>query len=552
MSSQVEVRVPDIGDFDHVDVIDILVKPGDVIKPEDPLITLESEKATMDIPAPAGGTVLAINVAVGDQIGEGALILTLLPAEGATAVSHVLAVTPTAAPPPAAAAPAVAPVAQAAPIPAVVPTITSSAQSSTIEIRIPDIGDFDHVDVIDIIVKAGDTVRMEDPLLTVESEKATMDIPAPMAGVVESVTASVGDKVSEGDVILVLRVSSSVPASVPPAVSVIAPTTPVSLPKTAATRVDAPAAPQIVTSSKAHASPAVRKFARELGVDIALVYGRGPKGRILKDDVQAHVKEVMRGTRGHAAGGNTGGLRVLAAPVIDFTKFGAIEVTPLSKIRRLTGQNLHRSWVTVPHVFQMDEADVTELETFRKSKADEAEQQGTKLTLLAFLVKAAVVGLKKFPDFNASLSPDGESLVHKKYFHIGIAVNTDNGLLVPVIRDVDKKGLYELALEVRDLSKKARERKIMPAEMQGACFTISSLGGVGGTAFTPIINMPEVAILGVSPAAMKPVWRGNEFVPRLMLPFTLSYDHRVIDGVAAAQFTRYLTTVLGDIRHILL
>ena len=357
MSSQVEVRVPDIGDFDHVDVIDILVKPGDVIKPEDPLITLESEKATMDIPAPAGGTVLAINVAVGDQIGEGALILTLLPAEGATAATQVLAVTPTA-------PPAVAPAAQAAPIPAAAP-ITSSAQSSTIEIRIPDIGDFDHVDVIDIIVKAGDTVRMEDPLLTVESEKATMDIPAPMAGVVESVTASVGDKVSEGDVILVLRVNTSVPASVPPAVSVIAPNTPVSLPKTAATRVDAPAAPQIVTSSKAHASPAVRKFARELGVDIALVYGRGPKGRILKDDVQAHVKEVMRGTRGHAAGGNTGGLRVLAAPVIDFTKFGAIEVTPLSKIRRLTGQNLHRSWVTVPHVFQMDEADVTELETFR-------------------------------------------------------------------------------------------------------------------------------------------------------------------------------------------
>ena len=549
MSSQVEVRVPDIGDFDLVDVIDILVKPGDVIKPEDPLITLESEKATMDIPAPSGGTVLAINVAVGDQIGEGALILTLMPTAGGEAVTQVLAVTP----PPAAAA--VVPAEQPVPTPVAAPAaapVTSSAQSSTIEIRIPDIGDFEHVDVIDILVKAGDTVRIEDPLLTVESEKATMDIPAPVSGVVESVTATVGDKVSEGDVIVVLRVTSSVAASAPPASPVIAPTTPVSMPKTAATRVAPPSPPQAVTSTKAHASPAVRKFARELGVDIALVYGKGPKGRILKDDVQAHVKEVMRGTRGHAAGGNAGSLNVSPAPVIDFTKFGEIEVTPLSKIRRLTGQNLHRSWVTVPHVFQMDEADITELETFRKSKADEAEQQGTKLTLLAFLVKAAVVGLKKFPDFNASLSPDGESLVHKKYFHIGIAVNTDNGLVVPVIRDVDKKGLYELALEVRDLSKKARERKIMPAEMQGACFTISSLGGVGGTAFTPIINMPEVAILGVSPSAMKPVWRGNEFVPRLMLPFTLSYDHRVIDGVAAAQFTRYLTTVLGDIRHILL
>ncbi len=547
MSSQVEVRVPDIGDFDHVDVIDILVKPGDVIKAEDPLITLESEKATMDIPAPSGGTVLAINVVVGDQIGEGALILTLMPIAGGEAVTQVIAVAPAATPAPAPAA--AAPIAQSAPV-AVAAAVVSSAQSSTIEIRIPDIGDFEHVDVIDILVKAGDTVRIEDPLLTVESEKATMDIPAPVAGVVESVTASVGDKVSEGDVIVVLRVTSSAAASAPAASPVSAPATPVSMPKTAATRVAPPSPPQAVTSSKAHASPGVRKFARELGVDIALVYGKGPKGRILKDDVQAHVKEVMRGTRGHAAG--TGGLNVPPAPVIDFTKFGEIEVTPLSKIRRLTGQNLHRSWVTVPHVFQMDEADITELETFRKSKADEAEQKGTKLTLLAFLVKAAVVGLEKFPDFNASLSPDGESLVHKKYFHIGIAVNTDNGLVVPVIRDVDKKGLYELTLEVRDLSKKARERKITPAEMQGACFTISSLGGVGGTAFTPIINMPEVAILGVSPSAMKPVWRGNEFVPRLMLPFTLSYDHRVIDGVAAAQFTRYLTTVLGDIRHILL
>jgi pyruvate dehydrogenase E2 component (dihydrolipoamide acetyltransferase) len=546
VSSQVEVRVPDIGDFDHVDVIDILVKPGDVIKAEDPLITLESEKATMDIPAPSGGTVLAINVAVGDQIAEGALILTLAPAAGGVAVSEVIAA-PAAVPKPAAPVAAAAPV--ATPAPAAAPA--ASGATRTLEIRIPDIGDFDNVDVIDIIVKPGDTVRVEDPLLTVESEKATMDIPAPVAGVVESVSAAVGDKVSEGDVIVVLRVTDDAVAA--PIAPVSVPTPPVSMPKAPATRVAPSSPPQAVTSSKAHASPSVRKFARELGVDIALVYGRGNKGRILKEDVQAHVKEVMRGTRGHAGGAaaNTG-FSLPAAPVIDFTKFGEIEVTPLNKIRRLTGQNLHRSWVTVPHVFQLDEADITELEAFRKSKADEAEQKGTKLTLLAFLVKAAVVGLKKFPDFNASLSPDGESLVHKKYFHIGIAVNTDNGLMVPVIRDVDKKGLYELALEVRDLSKKARERKLMPAEMQGACFTISSLGGVGGTAFTPIINLPEVAILGVSPSSMKPVWRGNEFVPRLMLPFTLSYDHRVIDGVAAAQFTRYLTTVLGDIRHILL
>ncbi len=548
MSSQIEIRVPDIGDFDHVDVIDILVKPGDVIKLEDPLITLESEKATMDIPAPSAGTVIAINVTVGDQIGEGALILTLAPAEAGTTSSQVVA--PAAAAAPAPAPTPTAPVVAATPEPAPAAAPVASGATSTIEIRVPDIGDFDNVDVIDIIVKPGDTVRIEDPLLTVESEKATMDIPAPVAGVVESVSAAVGDKVSEGDVIVVLRVTAVGVAAPSAAVSV--PTPPVSMPKAAATRVAPPAAPEAITSSKAHASPSVRKFARELGVDIALVYGKGPKGRILKEDVQAHVKEVMRGTRGHAGGTGGGGFSLPAAPVIDFTKFGEIEVTPLNKIRRLTGQNLHRSWVTVPHVFQLDEADITELEAFRKSKADEAEQKGTKLTLLAFLVKAAVVGLKKFPDFNASLSPDGESLVHKKYFHIGIAVNTDNGLMVPVIRNVDKKGLYELALEVRDLSKKARERKLTPAEMQGACFTISSLGGVGGIAFTPIINMPEVAILGVSPSSMKPVWRGNEFVPRLMLPFTLSYDHRVIDGVAAAQFTRYLTTVLGDIRHILL
>ena len=548
MVSQVEVRVPDIGDFDHVDVIDILVKPGDVIKPEDPLITLESEKATMDIPAPQGGTVVAINVAVGDQIGEGALILTLLPAGASEVATSVIPTAPQAAaptPPPVTPEPAAAATMPAAPS-------APAADLQLIEIRVPDIGEFDHVDVIDIMVKPGDEIRIEDSLLTVESEKATMDIPAPFAGVVESVTVKVGDQVSEGDVIVAMRVRASTTASVVPA-AVTAPSAPVTLPKTPTTHVEPAAAPQPVTSSKAHASPAVRKFARELGVDVALVRGRGAKGRILKEDVQAHVKEVMHGTRGHAGGAAPAtGFALPAAPVIDFTKFGEIEVTPLNKIRRLTGQNLHRSWLTIPHVFQMDEADITELEAFRKSKADEAEQQGAKLTLLAFLVKAAVVGLKKFPDFNASLAPDGEALVHKKYFHIGIAVNTDNGLVVPVIRNVDKKGLYELALEVRDLSKKARERKIMPAEMQGACFTISSLGGVGGTAFTPIINLPEVAILGVSPASMKPVWRGGEFVPRLMLPFTLSYDHRVIDGVAAAQFTRYLTTVLGDIRHILL
>lgn len=554
--SESEVRVPDIGDFDVVDVIDILVSPGDTVAPEDPLITLESDKATMDVPAPAAGRVKDIHVTVGDQVGEGALIVTLeSDASGSEAAGAAI-------PPstPAEAASTAAQPAAAAPEPPAAPSKTldatspaAPAEAGPVEVRVPDIGDFDEVDVIDILVATGTEVAAEDPLITLESDKATMDVPAPVAGRVESLAVAVGDKVSEGDLIVVLRSAESAtgtteqtPARQPPAVQAEPATAPAGAAEPAAA--EAPQSTAKPRSSKAHASPAIRKFARELGVDISLVKGSGQKGRILKPDVQAHVKDVMQGTRGHAGGG----LALPAAPDIDFSKFGEVETTPLNKIRRLTGQNLHRSWVTVPHVFQMDEADITELEAFRKSKADEAEAKGTKLTLLAFLVKACVVALKKFPDFNASLTPDGESLVHKKYFHIGVAVNTDHGLVVPVIRDVDKKGLYELALEIRELSGKARERKITPAEMQGACFTISSLGGVGGTHFTPIINMPEVAILGVSPSRMQPVWKDDQFEPRLMLPFTLSYDHRVIDGVAGAQFTRYLTTVLGDIRHILL
>ncbi len=556
--AEVQIKVPDIGDFDLVDVIDVLVSPGDTVAEEDPLITLESDKATMDIPAPQAGEIVTVHVKVGDQIGEGALIVTLNAGAAQTPESEKKTPAPSAAEPAAAAsdtAPATAAsadteTADTAPEreqPA--PSSPEPTTATSIEIRVPDIGDFDDVDVIDILVAVGDSVAVEDPLLTLESDKATMDIPAPVAGVVSSIDTQVGDKVSEGDLIVTLKAAaetSDAPApKAPAAAGVDAPSTPVSLPKAPA---QASEASVTAHPSKAYASPSIRKFARELGVDITLVKGSGAKQRILKSDVQAHVKEVMQGTRGQAGSG----FGLPAAPAIDFSKFGSIETTPLNKIKKLTGQNLHRSWITVPHVFQMDEADITELEAFRRSKADEAAEKGAKLTLLTFLVKACVVALKKFPDFNASLSPDGESLIYKKYFHMGIAVNTERGLMVPVIRDVDKKGLYELALEVRELSLKARDKKITPAEMQGACFTISSLGGVGGTAFTPIINMPEVAILGVSPAAMKPVWRSGEFVPRLMLPFTLSYDHRVIDGVAAAQFTRYLTTVLGDIRHILL
>ena len=534
-TANLEVRVPDIGDFDDVDVIDVIVKPGDIVGLEDPLITLESEKATMDIPSPGTGEIAEILVSVGDQVSEGALILIL---KTTGAAETAAAPVPEAAPP----SPDLTP---APDLPAA-PPASDVGSANTLEIRVPDIGDFDDVDVIDVIVAPGDAVDVEDPLITLESDKATMDIPSPVAGTVEDITVKVGDKVSEGDLIVALKLSAAVTE---PTAPTLGPAVPASIPKPPPPSSKSNKPPTKAASTKAHASPSVRKFARELGVDISLVWGSGNKGRILKPDVQAHVKEVMRGTRGHAP---SGGFGLPAPPEIDFTKFGEIEVTPLTKIKKLTGRNLHRSWITVPHVFQMDEADVTELEAFRKSKADEAEQKGAKLTLLAFLVKAVVAGLKKFPDFNASLSPDGESIIHKKYFHVGMAVNTDNGLVVPVIRDADKKGLYELAREVRELGQKARARKITPAEMQGACFTISSLGGVGGTSFTPIINTPEVAILGVSPAVMKPVYRDGGFVPRLILPFTLSYDHRAIDGVAAAQFARYLTTVLGDIRHILL
>lgn len=546
-----EVTVPDIGDFDLVDVIDVLVKPGDTVAPEDPLITLESDKATMDVPAPAAGRVGAVHVTVGDQVGEGALIVTL--ETGAAEANEAEAAAPAA--PPAheldTTVPAPTPAA-----PAAAPATSGAGDTQPIDVLVPDIGDFDQVDVIDVLVSEGDSVAPEDPLITLESDKATMDIPAPVAGVVERLGVKLGDKVSEGDLVLVLRGSGAGAGGAvqpaPPQGSASA--APVAAPPRAPQPVDElPATPTPAASpatGKAHASPSVRRFARELGVDIALVRGTGPKNRIQKSDVQAYVKEIMHGTRGQSGGG----FALPAPPDIDFSKFGDTETVELTKIRRLTGQNLHRSWISVPHVFQLDEADITELEAFRRSKREEAEKRGAKLTMLAFLVKAAVVALRKFPDFNASLSPDGESLIRKQYFHIGIAVNTDNGLLVPVIRDVDKKGLYELALEIRELSDKARNRKISPAEMQGACFTISSLGGIGGTAFTPIINMPEVAILGVSPARMQPVWNDEDetFEPRLMLPFTLSYDHRVIDGVAGAQFTRFLTTVLGDIRHILL
>ena len=427
------------------------------------------------------------------------------------------------------------------------------------EIKIPDIGDFDSVEVIEIAVSVGDSVETEDTLITVESDKASMDIPSPNAGEIKEIKVNIGDKVSEGTPIISLLISKEgvkkdnqvsketeeaeekeIP-KIEKSENRIAPPPPPKIPETS----------QLVgqsNSAKAHASPSVRRFARELGVDLGLVYGTGPKNRILKEDVKAFTKSIMSGEKLS----NKGAFTTPEIPPVDFSKFGEVEQKPLTRIRRLTGQTLHRSWITIPHVTQFDEADITELEEFRKSKLKSAEKEGVKLTLVTFLIKAAVVALQKFPEFNSSIEPSGENLIIKKYFHIGVAVNTKNGLLVPVLKDVDKKGLFEIATEITELSNKTREGKLLPKDLQGGCFTISSLGGIGGLHFTPIINAPEVAILGVSRAAIKPIYEQGSFEPRLILPFALSYDHRVVDGVAGAQFTQFLSTILTDIRHILL
>ncbi len=421
-------------------------------------------------------------------------------------------------------------------------------------IPLPDIGDFQAVEVIEVLVNVGDTVKVDTPLITLESDKASMEIPSPEAGVVTAIQVGVGDTVSAGDVIALLDVATDAPS--PPATDTPPADEPPADEPPPVTQTAPRPAPDVMESAeivgasrseKAYASPSVRRFAGEIGVDLGLVRGKGRKGRILKQDVKDFTKSVLSGNRL-----TSGGFSFQEVPPIDFSKFGRVEMRPLSRLKRLGGQALHRNWTTVPHVTQFDEADISDLEAFRQSKIDAAGASGIKLTLVTFLVKAAVVALQKFPEFNASLTSDGEGLVLKKYFHIGVAVNTDDGLLVPVLKDADKKGLFDIAGEIRQLSDKARAGQLTPAEMQGGCFTISSLGGIGALGFTPIINTPEVAILGVSRAAMKPVYDNGTFVPRLILPYALSYDHRVIDGVAGARFTQFLSTILTDIRHILL
>jgi pyruvate dehydrogenase E2 component (dihydrolipoamide acetyltransferase) len=424
------------------------------------------------------------------------------------------------------------------------------------QVLMPDIGDSKDVPIIDIMVKAGDAVKAEQSLLTLETDKATMDVPAPYDGVVKNVSVKVGDKISEGALILLMETSTAETSAVISPTTTPAPAKEATNP-VAATPVTAPAATPIVAptgfqsspTGKAHASPSIRHFARELGIDLTRVKGSGDKGRITKNDVQSFVKAGLAQPQDGSGGG---GLQISAMPVVDFSRFGAIETKPLSRIKKLSGANLHRNWVSIPHITQHDEADITEMEVFRKELGEEYSKQGIKITPLAFLLKAVVTAMQQYPNFNSSLDASGENLVLKKYFHIGVAVDTPDGLMVPVLRDVDQKGMAQLAKELGEISTKAREKKLPATAMQGGCFTISSLGGIGGTAFTPIINAPEVAILGVSRASIKPVFKEGEFVPRLMLPLSLSYDHRVIDGAEAVHFTSYLGKVLSDVRRLVL
>ena len=574
--SAIEVSVPDIGDFTDIPVIEVLVKPGDAVAVDDSLITLESDKATMDVPSPSAGTVKELRVNAGDKVSKGTVVLTLetptrtTPAESPSANgerrgdanadtrSRAPSVPGTTSAPPVATPSPPSPRGEKgrADTPGEGANSTPPA-GPTIEVLVPDIGEFSGVPVIEVFVKPGDIVKRDDPLVTLESDKATMEVPSPLDGIVEGVRVSVGETVSEGTPLLALRTaqtatesaSGATPTTHPASVDVATP------PDAPASRATGPAVTGEVAppSSLAHASPAVRKFARELGADVARVTGSGPKGRVVKEDVQAYIKRSLAAdVAASQRGGGGGQLDLLAWPTPDFAKFGPIETTPLSRIRKIAGANLSRNWVLIPHVTQFDAADITDLEPFRVALNAENEKAGVKVTMLAFLIKASVAALRKFPDFNASLDASGENLIRKRYFNVGFAADTPAGLVVPVLKGADQKGVVQIAKEMGELSAKARDGKLGPADMQGGCFSISSLGGIGGTAFTPIVNAPEVAILGVSRSAQKPLWTGTTFMPRLMLPLSLSYDHRVIDGAQAARFTTYFASVLADFRRALL
>jgi pyruvate dehydrogenase E2 component (dihydrolipoyllysine-residue acetyltransferase) len=621
----IEVKVPSIGDYKDVPVIDVLVKPGDTVAAEDGLVTLESDKATMDVPSPAAGTVKEVRVKVGDRVSEGSVVLTIEAAEAAAGKANGAQAKGDGAQAKGAAASPGSPSARqerseaeskgegaapreakskgegAAPreakskgegaAPSARPergAAESKGESpgagGTLEVKVPSIGDYKDVPVIEVLVKAGDTVAADDGLVTLESDKATMDVPSPAAGKVKELRVKAGDRVSEGAVVLLLetagagaeskggqaqakgapeqREAESRPSSVraergeaeskgeggaareKPSTQDRAPA------RGEATSAAVASPPGPTGGARAHASPTVRKLARELGVDLTRVTGSGPKGRIVHADVQAFVKEVMAAAPAVARGGGGLGLDLPAWPKVDFAKFGPVERRPLTRIQKLSGPALARNWVMIPHVTQFDEADITDLEAFRVKLNEEGAKTGAKVTLLAFLVKACVATLRRFPEVNASL--DGDALVLKRYFHIGFAADTPNGLVVPVIRNADQKGVFEVAKELGELAAKARDGKLQGADIQGGTFSISSLGGIGGTAFTPIINAPEVAILGVSRSVTRPVWDGHAFAPRLVLPLSLSYDHRVVDGALAARFTSFLAQVLADMRRAML
>jgi pyruvate dehydrogenase E2 component (dihydrolipoamide acetyltransferase) len=547
--ASIEVKVPDIGDFDEVSVIELLVKPGDTVKAEQSLVTVESDKASMEIPSSSAGVVKEMKVKLGDKVKEGSVLVVLEAAEAAPS------------PPPPAQSAAPSPVSAAPPPPQ---PSAGGGGSQKIEIRVPDIGDFKDVAVIELLVKPGDTVKPEQSLITVESDKASMEIPSSAGGTVKDLKVKLGDKINTGDLVAVLESTATSTPAVQTTTSQPSPAAGEGskaqapggarhVPPTAALPPHEPSAP---TGPLPHASPSVRKFARELGVPLEEVKGTGPKDRITQEDVQAFTKAVMRGevsTRAAAkapAGGGGEALGLLPWPKVDFAKYGPIERRELGRIKKISGANLHRNWVMIPHVTNHDDADITELEAFRVQLNKENEKAGIKVTMLAFLIKACVAALKKFPDFNASL--DGEQLVLKQYYNIGFAADTPNGLVVPVLKDADRKGVLAISKEMGELAAKARDGKLGPADMSGAGFTISSLGGIGGRYFTPIINAPEVAILGVCKSRTEPVWDGKQFQPRLMLPLSLAWDHRVIDGAAAARFNAYLGTILADFRRTML
>jgi pyruvate dehydrogenase E2 component (dihydrolipoamide acetyltransferase) len=549
----IEVKVPDIGDFKDVAVIELLVKVGDRVAAEQSLITVESDKASMEIPASHAGVVKEIKVALGDKINEGTLLL-LLEAESAVLSE------------PAPAAPAPGPTHNPAPSP--VPAAAPLAQGTggSVQVLVPDIGDFDEVSVIEVMVKPGDRIKVEQSLITVESDKASMEIPSSHAGVVKEVLVKLGDKVGKGSQVVVLEVAAgAVLAAAPAPVALVVSTPAASLlpDRVVPTAALPPHEPNAPKAALPHASPSIRRMARDLGVQLGEVPGSGPKGRITQDDVQGFVKRVMAGAvqtaaqQAKAPAAASGGeafpgpiANMLPWPKVDFAKFGPVERKDLSRIQKISGANLHRNWVLIPHVTNHDDVDITDLEAFRVQTNKENEKSGVKVTMLAFMIKATVAALKKFPQFNASL--DGEQLVLKSYFNIGFAADTPNGLVVPVIKDADKKGIFQISQEMGDLAKKARDGKLGPADMSGGCFSISSLGGIGGRYFTPIINAPEVAIMGVCKSSIEPRWDGKQFAPRLILPLSLSWDHRVIDGAAAARFNVYFGSLLSDFRRIAL